>query len=516
MSRRKTLLTLISTCAGVLALGACASATIIDEARPLLRTATSFDGQSQAQSIVNRSIEAAGGYDALNELHNVKMVFSARAARVGQAPTPDEEPTLGDPSRTVGLFKNGLVAIERFNADTLASRYVHGGLVDWIYFVGNNSVADVEPALANGIINQVRNSAHTLLALNDNSADLRVSNRVTIDGILYDGVSYADALGRVQTVYFDPITNLPAFAETLSGHPQWGDVASRISFGDYREVAGIQLSHLTSFSQGSVQTSQTQLASVELITPDDAVFEKPADATVNDPFVAPATTPRTLKIESLNDGLYYIANAAQGYNVVFADHDDGILILETPQSPQTSRDVLAAINAKFPGKSIKGAVPTHHHFDHSGGIYGYLEADVPILTTPGNVAFVKQIGSAMRNIGRNGGTPEDVSVQTFDTRMTLGAGDSEVILLNVGPNPHANEIVIAYLPAIKAVFVADIFSFRGDNLPPANANQLAFADALEILNLDIETFIPVHGGNATYEQFMDSVSRGRDALLEQD
>ena len=84
----------------------------------------------------------------------------------------------------------------------------------------------------------------------------------------------------------------------------------------------------------------------------------------------------------------------------------------------------------------------------------------------------------------------------------------------MSPNPHAEEIVVMYIPAIDAVFVADVFSRRGDTLPPANANQLAFADHLEEIGLDPKTFIPVHGTNATKEEFWDSVKRGREAAEE--
>ena len=87
-------------------------------------------------------------------------------------------------------------------------------------------------------------------------------------------------------------------------------------------------------------------------------------------------------------------------------------------------------------------------------------------------------------------------------------------LYNVGPNPHVEEVVVAYIPAIKAMFVADLFSARGDELPAANANQLAFADRLEALNLDIEMFIPVHGRKATSAEFWASVKAGREAAVE--
>jgi hypothetical protein len=45
---------------------------------------------------------------------------------------------------------------------------------------------------------------------------------------------------------------------------------------------------------------------------------------------------------------------------------------------------------------------------------------------------------------------------------------------------------------------------------PANQNLLAFADRIEQLDLDVETFIPVHGQRATAEQFWESVRLGRE------
>ena len=185
------------------------------------------------------------------------------------------------------------------------------------------------------------------------------------------------------------------------------------------------------------------------------------------------------------------------------------MVLETPQSTQSTRDVIAALNKKLPNKPIKWAVPTHHHFDHSGGIYGYLEAGVPILTTKGNVKFVQDIGKTSREIGNHDGISTEVKVDTFDDNMVIGEGNKKVELYNVGPNPHAEEIVVAYIPSIKSLFVADIYSYRG-TVNPANANQLAFAEKLESMNLDIDTFIGVHGQRATAKQFWDSVKMGRE------
>lgn len=475
---------------------------------------SNFDQQEKAQSSIARAIEGAGGIDALKALAGGKMTFSSRTARVGQAPTPNANGDLREPTKTIVQRANGLVAIDRFNGDNLGSRYVHGGLGDWIHFTGQNTVADVDPILAGGIINQAQTSAHILLAMSETSQDLRFVGTSQKKGKTFEVVSFVNSLGQMQTAYFDKSNGELHKLESLTAHAQWGDIAISRVFSDYKMLNGARVAHTNTTKQSDIVTSVVTLENFDGTSIAEDVFEKPKDATVNDPFTSSPPSARDLKVEELGGGLYFIPNAAQGYNVVFADHEDGILVLETPQSIQASRDVIRTIKAKLPGKTFKAAVPTHHHFDHSGGIYGYHEAGIPILTTPDNVEFATKIGTASRNIGTSKGAIALPKVSSFEGRMTHGSGASTVELINVGPNPHAEEIVIAYMPALKSIFVADIFSKRADSLPPANANQLAFADALEKLNLDVETFIPVHGGNATAEEFWDSVKRGREAASE--
>ncbi len=476
---------------------------------------SSFAEQAKAQKIIDLAIAAMGGKEAMNMLQNGKITTSTRAARIGQAPTPEANGDLGNPSKTIALRANGLVAIERFNGENLGSRYVHGGLVDWIYFVGNNSVADVEPVLAAGIIAQANTSAHIVLAMSNASQSARYVGSINKDGKIYDAVSFVDDLGRLQTAYFDQFSGLLHSVEGLAAHAQWGDIAITRTYADYKNVGGAMIAHTVTATQADTVASVTSFESFEAVDVDSAIFEKPKDATVNDPFTAPSIAPRDLTIETLAEGLYFIPNASQGYNILFADYKDDILLVETPQSIEAARDIIRTIKAKFPNKTIKYAVPTHHHFDHSGGLYGFHEAGITVLTTPGNVKFAREVGTTARNIGDSKGAITDAKVESFDGVKKFGKGANEVHLINVGPNPHAEEIVIAYIPAQKTVFMADVFSRRAETLPPANANQLAFADKLEELKLDIETFLPVHGTKTTAAEFWDSVKRGREAAADQ-
>jgi len=481
-------------------------------AAPKLNPSIALQTQNQAQDILNRAIDAAGGLDALSSLRQGSITVSVRGARIGQGSKPNAGGELGNASKTVGLRANGKTAIERFNGENLGSRYDRGELVDWIYFVGQNSVADVEPSLAAGIINQVNSSGHILLELFDRSENLRAGLRTRKSGKRYNTISYANRLGQQETLYFDTKTGHLHASERVTAHAQWGDTVTERRYSDYEDMDGVTLAKTVSVYQGGKLNSEITLQSLSDKSVDASVFEKPKDATENDPFTANSPVPRELEVETLAEDIYFIKDAAQGYNVIFVDQEDGILILETPQSPQASRDVIRTIKAKLPNKTIKAAVPTHHHFDHSGGLYGYLKAGIPIITTPGNVKFVEAVGAASRNIGRNTGKADNVTVMGFDEqRYVLGKGHNRVELIDVGPNPHAEEIIVMHIPAIDSLFVADVFSRRGDTLPPANANQIAFADKLKELKLDPKTYIPVHGTNATKAEFWDSVKRGKEA-----
>lgn len=173
-------------------------------------------------------------------------------------------------------------------------------------------------------------------------------------------------------------------------------------------------------------------------------------------------------------------------------YDDGILVLETPQSPQVSRDVIRTIHERHPNQRIRWAVPTRHHFDHSGGLFRYIEDGATVVTTEGNADFVRRVAQAPRTIGRlDRRAAPAPRIEVFAERRAFGEGTRRVELIDVGPNPHADEILIAF-PELKTLFVADLYGFQG-TVVPANQNALAFAERLDELNLEFDTVISVHG-----------------------
>ena len=83
------------------------------------------------------------------------------------------------------------------------------------------------------------------------------------------------------------------------------------------------------------------------------------------------------------------------------------------------------------------------------------------------------------------------------------------MISDVGPNPYAEGILVAYLPGRKLHYVPDIYGY-GPNMQPPEM-LVSFADALAPLKLDVETFVTAHTDATTRAEYDAGVTRARAA-----
>jgi glyoxylase-like metal-dependent hydrolase (beta-lactamase superfamily II) len=227
-----------------------------------------------------------------------------------------------------------------------------------------------------------------------------------------------------------------------------------------------------------------------------------------DPVPVPASIAQTAKtgnvpavtVDKLADGVYMIGGGpANSYMVEFSNF---VAMFEAPGNEERSLAVIEAVGKLAPNKPIRWLISSHPHFDHIGGLRTYLHIGATIVAHAKNIQF---LNSDVLNYEPRTVNPDIVS-RWPPTEVSEGYNyeavqENYVITDNrrilrvyyVQPLQHVEGMLMAYLPAERIAFQADLFdtheSPRAAQLPAMRslANQVAR------MKLGIDTLAPVHG-----------------------
>jgi glyoxylase-like metal-dependent hydrolase (beta-lactamase superfamily II) len=213
------------------------------------------------------------------------------------------------------------------------------------------------------------------------------------------------------------------------------------------------------------------------------------------------------KVETLAPGVHVFQNiAGQNQNTMIVEFADHLVAVEAPGSSDGSDAVIKRVKELIPGKPIRFVVMTHHHGDHIGGLRGYIAEGATVITTPGNKGVVERTAAAPQN-DRLRKNPRPVQILTIDAKKRVLSDATRTLeLMDIGPHPHAREMVVAWLPAERVLFQGDLFFVPANNAPfgPPQPSTVAFAKTLRNLKLPVERIASVHGTTATIAQFNEA------------
>jgi len=178
---------------------------------------------------------------------------------------------------------------------------------------------------------------------------------------------------------------------------------------------------------------------------------------------------------------------------------DHLVVFDAPINDWHSTWVMAAAHNKYPSKRVKYLVLTHHHMDHAGGFRTYAAEGATLVVGKGAGAHYRRILAAP--FTRNPDLPaRDLSktvIVEVEGKHVLGDGQREVHAYLLA-NPHADGLLIGYIPDAKLGFVTDLWS-PGAPLPE-KLNPLLAALIAGVKNAGItpEKFAGGHGAVADY------------------
>jgi glyoxylase-like metal-dependent hydrolase (beta-lactamase superfamily II) len=232
---------------------------------------------------------------------------------------------------------------------------------------------------------------------------------------------------------------------------------------------------------------------------------------------AKTSTTTAVTVEKLADGVYMLGGGpANSYMVEFGNF---VAVFEAPGNEERSLSVIDAVAKLAPNKPIRWLISSHPHFDHIGGLRTYLHVGATIVAHAKNIPF---LNSDVLNYEPRTVSPDIVS-KWPPTEVSEGYNyeavqENYVITDNrrilrvyyVQPLQHVEGMLMAYLPAERIAFQADLFdtheSPRAAQLPAMRslANQVAR------MKLAIDTLAPVHGKPvpwSTFESALKTLTR---------
>lgn len=309
--------------------------------------------------------------------------------------------------------------------------------------------------------------------------------------------------------------NLVEKVQTWLEHPLFGDLLVETRYTHYRDKNGLKYPAEIVQSRGGWPVFEAQIlgamanpSNIQQLT----TVPPPAPGAGGPPPSAAGDAPQS---EKLAEGVYRLRGAYNSLAVEFSDH---IFLFEPgPQNETRAQAIIAEAKRLIPGKPIKYGVISHHHVDHTSGLPAVVAEGVTIVTHEINKPWLQKALSAPRTLApdsmtKSGKKPVIEGI-TGDKRVFSDATRTVEVHLVKGL-PHADGLLIAYLPKEKILAYADMF-----NLPPAAnpvpnppvVGTMVFADNIERLKLQPEKILSVHSLNpdrlATLDDILKSLGR---------
>ncbi|GAB4182551.1 MAG: MBL fold metallo-hydrolase [Wenzhouxiangellaceae bacterium] len=307
----------------------------------------------------------------------------------------------------------------------------------------------------------------------------------SIDGRSHDVLGLVMAAGPALSLYIDQDSRLINRAVRVL--PPFGEVGYR--FSDYQRIDGYMVNQAFELTINDDRNLTIEIESTRINQPLDDYLSVAADLQRQQPL-----QPDPLSVQQLADGVYLAGGA--GTYALFVEMDDHIIAVGgTAGIP----DRIAAVREQLGDKPIRYGVLTHHHNDHLLGVAAYAAEQATIVTVPEHEAIVRRTAG-----------DADVDLMLVQGRHVFDDGQRRLELHDIGPTPHSEHLLVAYLPAEGILFEADHFPQpRVGPLPPPNPVTLALIEAVKSKGLAVKQVVGAHSPRISTGAEMMALGKGR-------
>jgi glyoxylase-like metal-dependent hydrolase (beta-lactamase superfamily II) len=313
-------------------------------------------------------------------------------------------------------------------------------------------------------------------------------------------VDVTTASGLLLTLAVDETTKLPSRVVSMTDNPNLGDVAIETTFADYQDVGGLKLpSHLTTKTD-KYTTADIRIAK-QTIDGDAGDLAAPTQAASAPPIAAPP--PAIVAAQEIAPGIWFLGG--QSHHSVLVEFADHLTLIEAPQNDTRALAVIAKARELRPGKPLTQVVATHHHFDHSGGVRAAVSEGLTVVAQKATAAFYQDAIARAHTIAPDAlaKNPKPLKIETVDEELELKDATRTMQLFRIDGSPHADTLLMAYLPKERILVEADVFS-PGAAVNPYAANLL---ENVRKHNLVVDRIVPIHGSIVPFSELLKTQVR---------
>lgn len=277
-----------------------------------------------------------------------------------------------------------------------------------------------------------------------------------------------------------------------------GDTNATYVLDDWREVGNVTLPH-------SIEIRKEDGIYADLdyseITVNDAsalaIFEIPADVTAQADEVVAANGEAWASLQWNPVAEHVTHVVAFSHHSMVVEFPSFVVVVEAPYTEGQSQ-MLARLIEQNIGKPIRYVVPTHPHYDHTGGVRALAALGANVLVAGGHEAELRMIVESPHSnppdaLATNLAAGAEVGrLEVFMGSTDITEGEQTLQLYEVQGIPHVGPKVLPFVVPTGVLFQSDLFF--GAPGPDATALHAA----IQQRGLAVQQIVGGHGGVFPY------------------
>ncbi len=291
----------------------------------------------------------------------------------------------------------------------------------------------------------------------------------------------------------------------LEYFPDLGDAEVELCFRDYWAVDGKLFPRNIQRSEKGFLVFNYQLDDSSELVIEKSKILTGYDLVENN---AEPVPPKTELIE-LADNIHLIKQiGGSDYHAAFLNFGNYLVALEAPLGDWASKMAIDEIRKLYPQKPIKYVMITHFHGDHSGGLREYVRQGAAIIAPRNSQQYFDILFSATHSLQNDSAkqlSPEILVVE--EEPMTLTSDSLNLIIQDIGPNAHVNNILVAYIPEAKFLFQGDLFRVPQSSDEPVRKEAVEFYEKIKSQGWEVDMLTGAHGEVGSLDDLKSAIER---------